>query len=144
MSNFVNTPHNAPLSVDSNVTIDQRLLRTMVVTTLVAVGLTPFFASWRVATGVFLGGALALVNHRWMKSSIASAFSSVTAGTAPNIGVAKFVLRYLVIGLTVYAAYVLNIVSLPATILGLCTFVVALFFEAGREFYFTIVASRGN
>lgn len=144
MSDFANTRHSAPLSTESDVTIDQRLLRTMVVTTLLAVGLSPFFASWRASTGLLLGGGLAVLNHHWLKSSISAAFGNALAGTKPRIGVIKFVLRYLVIGLVVYVAYTLNIVSLPATILGLCAFVVALFIEAIREFYFTIVASRGN
>jgi hypothetical protein len=39
----------------------------------------------------------------------------------------------------VVVAYSLNVISLPAAILGLCTFVVALFVEAFREFYFTII-----
>jgi len=43
----------------------------------------------------------------------------------------------------VIASYKLNAVSLPATIVGLCSFVVALFAEAFRQVYLTIVHREG-
>jgi hypothetical protein len=47
------------------------------------------------------------------------------------------------VGTVVFIAYQLNIVSLSATLLGLCSFVVALFVEAFREFYFAIIRREG-
>ena len=43
------------------------------------------------------------------------------------------------IAAVVFVAYKLDIVSLAAIIAGLCSFVVALFVEAFREFYFAII-----
>jgi hypothetical protein len=50
----------------------------------------------------------------------------------------QFILRYLVVGAAVYAAFKVGIASLPAMLLGLSSFVVAIFAEALREFYFAI------
>jgi hypothetical protein len=44
-----------------------------------------------------------------------------------------------VIAGAVFAAYQLNLVSLPATLGGLSSFVVALFVEAFRQFYFAVI-----
>jgi hypothetical protein len=70
---------------------------------------------------------------------VAAAFKVLSFGAKPELRLVQYFLRYLVIAATVVVAYNLNVISLPAAILGLCTFVVALFVEAFREFYFTII-----
>jgi hypothetical protein len=97
------------------------------------------FAQWRVTSGLLLGGVLALLNHHWLSSSTAAAFSVIAHGTRPRLSLVQYVLRYLVITLVILVAYKLNLVSLTATIVGLCSFVPALFGEALREFYFAII-----
>lgn len=119
--------------------IEQRIFRAMLIAVSVAVVISLFFADWRVTTGLLLGGALSLLNHHWLRSSTAAAFSVVTHGAKPKLRVVQYVLRYLVIAAAVCLAYKLNIVSLAATITGLCSFVVALFAEACREFYLAII-----
>jgi hypothetical protein len=51
----------------------------------------------------------------------------------------QFLLRYLVVGAALFAAYEAGIASLPAMLIGLSSFVVAIFAEALREFYFAII-----
>jgi hypothetical protein len=97
------------------------------------------FAPWRVTVGLLLGGILSLLNHRWLSNSTAAAFTVLVHGARPRLKLAQYLLRYLVIATLVFIAYRLNIVSLAATIAGLCSFVVALFVEAFREFYFVII-----
>ena len=117
-----------------------RVFRTMTVTVAVVVAFSLLFASWRIATGLLLGGLLSLLNYHWMRTSIAAAFeSALGAGAAPRITIVNYILRYFVVGLAVFVAYFFNVVSLPATIAGLCNFVPALFVEASREFYFVII-----
>ena len=124
----------------SGSTIDTRVLRTMAIAVGVSVVLSSAFAPWRVTTGLLLGGLLSLLSHHWMRTSIAAAFSgALEAGTTPKFTSVKYVLRYFVIVVTVLGAYQLDLISLPATIAGLCSFVVALFVEALREFYFVII-----
>lgn len=120
--------------------IDVRLMRTMAGAVALAAIISVPFATWRVTTGLLLGGLLSLLNLHWMRSSISAAFDmALGRGTKPRITVAHFVLRYLVVFAAVLTAYKLQIVSLSATIVGLCSFVIALFVEALREFYFVII-----
>jgi hypothetical protein len=122
-----------------NRNIEGRIFRTMAFATVIAVVVSLTFAQWRVTLGLLLGGVLALLNHHWLTSSTAAAFSVILHGTKPRLSLVQYVLRYLVITLVVLVAYKLNVVSLTATIVGLCSFVPALFGEALREFYFAII-----
>ena len=120
--------------------IDARVIRTMAIAVGVAVVLSSALAPWRVTTGLLLGGLLSLLSHHWMRSSIAAAFAgALEAGTTPKFTSVKYLLRYFVIALAVLVAYQFHLVSFPATIAGLCSFVVALFVEALRAFYFVII-----
>ena len=124
----------------SDTTLDTRVLRTMAATVGIAVVVSTAFAPWRVTTGLLLGGLLSLLSHHWMRTSIAAAFAgALEVGSKPQLTSLKYILRYIVIAAAVLLAYKSGVVSLPATILGLCSFVVALFLEALREFYFVII-----
>ena len=124
---------------DPNRYMDGRIFRTMAVASLIAVVVSVPLAEWRVTTGLLVGGGLSLLNHYWLISSTTAAFSVVAHGAKPRLSLVQYILRYLVIAVVVLGAYQLNLVSLVATIAGLCTFVVALFAEALREFYFAII-----
>lgn len=119
--------------------IEWRVFRTMALAVALAVIASLPFAQWRITTGLLLGGLLSLLNHHWLSSSTTAAFSVIAHGKRPQLKLTKYILRYLVIATLVFLAYKLNIVSLPATIAGLCSFVVALFVEALREFYFALI-----
>jgi hypothetical protein len=109
----------------------------MAVTTALAVGVSAFIGPWRVTTGLFLGGLLALFSHRWLTNSAAAAIRLSIDGM-PEWRLAQFLLRYVVIAAVVFATYTLDLISLPAVLIGLSSFVVALLVEALREFYFAI------
>ena len=119
--------------------LHSRILRTMIVVTLVGAAFSVLFAPWQFTVGLAIGGLLSLLNHRWLQSSISAAFGVLVAGEKPRIGLAKYIFRYLVVGTVAFAAYTLGFASLAAIIIGLCTFVIALFVEAFREFYFAII-----
>lgn len=119
--------------------LELRVFRTMsIAVALAVIGSLPF-AQWRVTAGLLVGGILSLLNHHWLSSSSAAAFSVLAQGAKPQLKIAQYILRYIVIATIVFLCYKLNIVSLAATIAGLCSFVVALFVEAIREFYFAII-----
>ena len=120
-------------------TIEGRIFRTMAFATTFAAIASVLFAPWRVTTGLLLGGVLSLLNHHWLSTSTAAAFSVLAHGARPRLSLVQYILRYLVVTTVVLVAYKLNIVSLSATIVGLCSFVVALFGEALREFYFAVI-----
>ena len=115
-----------------------RVFRTMVATTVLAVGVSALFAPWRVTTGLLVGGVLALFSHSWLKNSAAEAIRLSTHGGNPQLRLAQFLLRYVVIAAVVFSTYALDLISLPAVLVGLSSFVVALLVEAFREFYFAI------
>src|SRR6186997_306668 len=124
--------------------LDTRVFRTMAVATVLAVTISVFIAPWRVTAGLLVGGLLALFSHSWLKNSAAAAIQLATAGGKPQLRLAQFVLRYVVIAGVVFALNVLNLISLPFVLVGLSSFVVAMFVEASREFYFAITKREEN
>ena len=119
--------------------IDGRILRSMALASVLAIiGSLPFVA-WRISLSLLLGGLLALVNYHWLSNSTAAALSVVAHGAKPKIRVTQYVLRYAVIAAAIFIAYKAGVVTLPATIIGLSTFVAALFVEAFREAYLGII-----
>jgi hypothetical protein len=119
--------------------VERRIFRAMTLTVALAVFASLPFAPWRVTTGLLVGGLLSLLNHHWLRTSSEAAFSVVVQGAKPKLKLAQYILRYIVVAAVVFIAYKFNVVSLAATIAGLCSFVVALFAEAFREFYFVII-----
>ena len=130
---------NVPV-FDEGVALERRLHRWMIAFVVVAVLLSFPFASWRVTTGVLLGGTLSLLNHHWLRTSLRAVFGGATeAGTRPRLNAARYVLRYFIVALTVASAYTLDLVSIGATLVGLCSFAAAFMLEAIAQFYFAIV-----
>jgi hypothetical protein len=118
---------------------DARILRFMMAITAIGAVVSLFLGNWRISVGLVIGGALAILNHRWLQSSTAAAFSVLIEGQKPRITLAKYIFRYLVIASVVLVVYELGIAPLPAIVAGLCSFVVAVFVEALRELYFAIM-----
>jgi hypothetical protein len=116
----------------------------MAIATALSVSVAAFIAPWRVTTGLLMGGLLALFSHRWLKNSAQAAIELSAVGGEPQWKLAQFVLRYVVIAAVVFTAYTLDLVSLPAVLAGMSSFVVAMFVEAGREFYFAIINREEN
>jgi|ERR1051326_706021 hypothetical protein len=119
--------------------IELRIFRVMIASVALAVAVAVMLMPWRFAVGLTLGGVLSLLNYHWLRTSVAALFSIDLAIEKPRVKVSRYLLRYFVIGLIALTAYKLQMVSLPATITGLCAFVPALFVEAGRQFYFSII-----
>lgn len=124
--------------------LEYRVFRSMVVASALAVTISAFVAPWRVTTGLLVGGLLALFSHRWLSNSAAAAVQLSTAGGRPQLRLAQFVLRYVVIAGVIFGAYTLDLISLPAVLAGMSSFVVAIFVEAVREFYFAITKREEN
>lgn len=138
-SRIVNSAGHRSFADEEPAALERRLFRSMCAAVVLAVLASAPFAPWRVTTGLLLGGVLSLFNHHWMRSSIMAAFSVGVTGKRPRIRMARYVLRYVVIGAIVFVAYKLNLVSVAATLVGMCSFVVAIFVEAFMQIYFSIV-----
>jgi putative exporter of polyketide antibiotics len=118
---------------------DARILRIMMAITVIGAAVSLVVGSWRISVGLVVGGALAILNHRWLQSSTAAAFSVLIDGQTPRITLTKYMLRYLVIASVVLIVYELGLAPLPAIVAGLSSFVLAVFVEALRELYFAIM-----
>lgn len=119
--------------------VEARIFLAMIVAVGIAVIVSVIVAPWRVTTGLLLGGVLSLLNYRWLSGSVAALLDMQKPGVKPRLKLWKHGLRYFVIAVAVFAGYQLNLISVAATIAGLCSFVPALFVEAGRQFYFAII-----
>jgi ATP synthase I chain len=124
--------------------LEYRVFRSMVVASALAVTISAFIAPWRVTSGLLVGGLLALFSHRWLKNSAAAAIQLSRSGGRPQLRLAQFVLRYAVIVAVVFSLYTLDLISLPAVLVGMSSFVVAMMVEAVREFYFAITKREEN
>lgn len=119
--------------------LNLRVFRTMAIATGVSVAVSAFIGPWRVTTGLLIGGLLALFSHHWLKNSAAAAIDLSIGGGPPKLRLMQFMLRYIVIAAIVFSLYQLDVLSLPAVLWGMSSFVVAIFVEALREFYFAII-----
>ena len=133
-----------PASAGLDEAVNARVFRTMAIASAVSVSVAAFVAPWRVTTGLLLGGVLALFSHRWLKNSAVALVQLSATGGKPQWKLAQFVLRYVVIGAVVFTAYTLDLVSLIWLFAGMSSFVVAIFVEAFREFYFAIIKREEN
>lgn len=133
-----------PTSTGLDEALNSRVLRAMAVATGLSVGIAAVIAPWRVTTGLLAGGLLALFSHRWLKNSAAAAIDLATAGGTSQWRLSQFLLRYVVITAVVFSGYILDLISLVAVLAGMSSFVVALLFEALREFYFAIIQREEN
>jgi hypothetical protein len=139
MSEIVNSVGRSALSSADPVAMEQRLFRTMYWAVAVSLIVSLPLAPWRVTTGLLLGGVLSLFNHHWLRTSLSAVFGKAESGKRVKINAARYVLRYFVIAAVVALAYALNLVSIVATLIGLCSFVVAALVEAVVQIYFAIV-----
>lgn len=139
MNEMVNSAGSGALTEIDPAAMESRLFRMMFVAVALAVIVSAPLAPWRVTTGLLLGGILSLFNHHWLRTSLSAVFSMAQQGKKVKINAARYVLRYFIIAAIVAAAYTLNLVSIIATLVGLCSFVVAALVEAFMQIYFAIV-----
>ena len=139
MSQSVYSVTGDPVIEPADGALERRLFRVMVVSVICATIISLLLAPWRVSLGLMLGGGLALLNYHWLRSSVSAIFNIDHTVRCPRVRISRYIFRYLLVGAVVLLAYELRIVSLAATIAGLCAFVPALFVEAFRQFYFAII-----
>jgi ATP synthase I chain len=139
MSQSVHSVSGDPVIEPADGALEQRLFRVMILSVVSASIISLVLAPWRVCFGLMLGGGLSLLNYHWLRISVGAIFNIKNTVQRPRVRISSYILRYLIVGAVVFAAYELRLVSLAATIAGLCAFVPALFVEAFREFYFAII-----
>jgi hypothetical protein len=107
----------------------KRFFRGLVIS---AVGMTAaglVFGSTRVAAGIMLGGALALVNFRWLAGSVRGIMAAGSKRVPPGTAM-KIALRWLVVGAVGYAGYRTGYFSAAGILIGLLAPAPAVLFES--------------
>jgi len=139
MANSANEIAEMSIQTEPDHGLNTRVFRVMVAVTVLSATVSAFVGPWRFTTGLIIGGALAIFSHRWLSNSAAAAIRLSIGGGVQQIGLFQFILRYVVVAATLFAATELGIASLSAMLVGLSSFVLALMVEALREFYFAII-----
>jgi ATP synthase I chain len=139
MMKTANSKDHFVLMTDADTALETRIFRVMAVSVVLALIISAALAPWRSTSGLALGGILSLFNYHWLRSSVSGLIAANASDQMVGHSASRYVLRYALIGSVVIGAYTVGIVSLPATIIGLCSFVAAFFAEALRQFYIAIV-----
>jgi len=119
--------------------VERRVFRDTCIVVTLAVAVSALLAPWRITTGLLLGGVLSLFNMYWLRTSVTAVFETAPEGRPPRMKAARYVLRYVFIVASVFAANAFGLVSLVATLAGMCLVVAALLTEGFRQLYFAIV-----
>jgi len=101
-----------------------------------------WFRSLGVTLGVLAGGAVAIANFRWIEAGLNAAMGGPMSSRKRALAVAKFVLRYALLGLVIYAIVAIRIIDLKGFLAGLFIFVVSIMWEAFRSALTAFTGSR--
>jgi hypothetical protein len=109
----------------------------VIVLALVAAGI---FAELKFTLGLALGGLLALLNYKWLHSSLKDALSAGTSKPPPGI-MMMFVVRWLVVATVIYGAMLTGYFDGIAMLAGLFAPALAVMIEAAYVTYKTLAQS---
>jgi ATP synthase I subunit len=97
----------------------------------------------RFALGVAVGGGLALLNYRWLNSSLKAILEVGSEKTPPGTSI-KFIVRWLAIAAVAWAANKTGYVDAVGILAGLFAPAVAIMIEAAYVTIRTIAADKGE
>lgn len=123
--------------------VERRVLRNIVAVVALSVVAAAIFADLKFMLGLVLGGALALLNYKWLNSSL-RAVLVVGGEKAPPGTLIKFVLRWLVIAAVAWAANRTGYLDPIAILAGLLAPAAAVVIEAAYVGYKTLAINKGE
>ncbi len=115
-----------------------RISRCMIVVAIVLTGAAWLRLGWQVALGFACGAALAYLNFHWLERVINALGERMSSAEKPKSSsgvVARFLLRYLLMGLLAYAIFTVSRASLHGLLAGLFLPVAGILCEAVYEIY---------
>lgn len=118
-----------------------RIKRTILVLGLVCGPLVWFRFGALPAMGFLLGAAISYLNFRWLAQAVNGLSARIVDAQSPEKGgtiVARFLLRYLVIGMVVYVTFISWPAAFRGLLTGLCLPVAGMMGEAGYEGYMAL------
>ncbi len=87
------------------------------------------FANYKFGIGVIVGGLGAFANYYWQRNSTRAIFDAAIDGRKPFMLGARYLLRYVAIGLFAGFFYYTSLLPITAIILGLSAFALAVVIE---------------
>jgi ATP synthase I chain len=126
-----------PDSFTAPAAVERRVWRNIFVVLAVAILTSAVVANLKFVFGLALGGMLALLNYRWLHSSLRAALASGEKKAPPGTTM-KFVFRWLVIATVVYVASLTGYVEAIAMLIGLFAPALAIMMEAAYVTYRTL------
>ena len=118
-----------PLTTESVAAVSHRGILIIMVVLVVVGSLAGFaFGGSRFGFGVLFGGVLAFANYLWLDRSTKAIFNQ-SAISSTGILAAKYILRYVALGLILLLVYLTGAVPVAAVILGLAVFAFAVVIE---------------
>jgi hypothetical protein len=114
--------------------VERRVWRNIFAVVAIAVVMAALFADLRFMLGLILGGGLALLNYKWLHSSLRAALSAGGEKAPPGTMI-KFVVRWLVIAAAAWAANKTGYFDAVAIVAGLFAPAAAVTIEAAYVAY---------
>lgn len=117
----------------------RRMLVIMTIISLIAVAGSFWFKDWRITSGLALGCGLSFVNFIWSKNSLKAIFDKNINSAKPSFSVIRYFFRYVIFALVIGLAYYFNLISIVAALIGLLTFITAIFITAFIQLFFGLI-----
>lgn len=114
--------------------VERRVLRNIFAVVALAVVAAAIFADLRFMLGLVLGGGLALLNYKWLHSSLRAVLAEGNEKAPPGTMI-KFVVRWLMIAAIAWAASKTGYFDPVAILAGLMSPAAAVITEAGYVAY---------
>lgn len=126
-----NSPSNddESLALTAPEAVERRVWRNIFAVVAIAVVIAALVADLRFMLGLVLGGGLALLNYKWLHSSLRAALGAGNEKAPPGTMI-KFVVRWLVIAAAAWAANRTGYFDAIAILAGLFAPAVAVMIEA--------------
>jgi hypothetical protein len=123
--------------------VERRVWRNIFIVIFLAIIAAALLADLKFMMGLALGGALALLNYKWLHASLRGILAVGSAKTPPGTAM-KFVIRWLVVATAGWVAYQTGYFDAVAILAGLFAPAVAVMIEAAYVTYKTITESNGE
>jgi ATP synthase I subunit len=123
--------------------VERRIWRNIFAVVALATVAAAIFADLRFMLGLILGGGLALLNYKWLHSSLKAILATGSQKTPPGTTI-KFVARWLIVASLAWLANQTGWFDAVAILAGLFAPAVAVMMEAAYTTYKTLAQHNGE
>jgi hypothetical protein len=127
--------------------MERRVQRNTYLVILVALLASAFWAGWRMALGVALGGVLSLFNKHWLQGSVRAILQMAAEkqdGRVPPFTAGKIIFRYYIIALLIGGAVWTGDFHPLGIAIGFAAFVGGVMLEAGYQLYLAFLPDKSS